>query len=215
MLLEPPMTIWDNIYKNYQNGGEAWATLSEDIHPLFKQFLEYSEFPLKHALDIGCGTGKYLKLLQAGGFKTDGIDSSETAVEMTKKELGNDSDILCADMFGYDIPKGRYDLILSVSTIHHGTKEQVRRLVNKIYEEIADRGKIFITVPDLESGKKWNTFKEHREIAAGTYAPLSGPEKGLPHSFYTREEIQELFSKFNDLRLELDHRGRWVIQAEK
>ncbi len=31
------MTIWDNIYKNYQKGGEAWASLSKKNHPLFKQ----------------------------------------------------------------------------------------------------------------------------------------------------------------------------------
>lgn len=60
------MTIWDKIYKNYQKGGEAWATLSEEIHPLFKQFLSKSNFELKHVLDIGSGTGKYLKILQAG-----------------------------------------------------------------------------------------------------------------------------------------------------
>jgi len=46
------MTIWDNIYINFQKGGEAWATLSEEIHPLFKQFLSQSNFELKYVLDI-------------------------------------------------------------------------------------------------------------------------------------------------------------------
>lgn len=92
------MTTWDTIYKDYQKGGEAWATLSEKIHPLFKQFLNESNFEHKHVLDIGCGAGKYLKFLQAGGFRTDGIDSSETAVEMTQKALGDDSYILCSNM---------------------------------------------------------------------------------------------------------------------
>ena len=209
------MTVWDTIYKNFQNGGEAWASLSEDIHPLFKRFLERSEFTLKHALDIGCGTGKYLKLLQAGGFKTSGLDSSETAVEMARKELGGGTEITCADMFDYDIPQNIYDLILSVSSIHHGTKEQVRGLINKIHEAIAENGKIFVTLPDLESSKKWETFKVHQEIAAGTYLPLSGPEKGLPHSFYSGEEVRELFSFFNNLQLDLDQRGRWIVQAVK
>lgn len=209
------MTIWDNIYKNYQKGGEAWATLSEEIHPLFKQFLSQSNFELKHVLYIGCGTGKYLKILQAGGFKTDGIDSSETAVEMTKKTLGNDSMILCINMFEFDIPKNKYDLVISVSTIHHGTKEQVQNLITGIYEAIAENGKVFITVPDFESSKKWNTFKDHEEIAEGVFAPLSGPEKGLPHSFFTKEEAQKLFSKFRNLQLDIDSHGRWVAQASK
>ncbi|MFH1235451.1 MAG: class I SAM-dependent methyltransferase [Parcubacteria group bacterium] len=209
------MTIWDTINKNYQNGGEAWATLSEEIHPLFKELLSKSNFTLKHALDIGCGTGKYLKLLQAGGFKTDGIDSSEAALEMTKKALGDDSAVFCVNMFDFEIPKNTYDLILSVSTIHHGTKGQVQKLVERIHGALVPGGKIFITVPDIENIKKWNTFKDHAEIADGTVTPLSGPEKGLPHSFYTTEQVQELFSKFTDLQLDLDSHGRWVIQASK
>ena len=106
------MTIWDNIYKKYQKGGEAWSkTLSEEIHPLFKQFLSQSNFKLKHVFDIGCGTGKYLKILQDGGFKTDGIDSSKIAVEMTKKRLVNESIILCVNMFEFEIPKNKVEYL--------------------------------------------------------------------------------------------------------
>jgi SAM-dependent methyltransferase len=209
------MTIWDNIYKDYQKGGEAWATLSEEIHPLFNQFLSQSNFELKHALDIGCGTGKYLKILQAGGFKIDGIDSSETAVEMTKKALGDDSMILCVSMFEFDIPKNQYDLVISISTIHHGTKEQVQNLIDRIYEAIVDNGKIYITVPDFESAIKKGYVTNDQALGDGTYAPKSGPEKGLPHSHYTKEEVQKLFSKFRDVKLELDEIGRWVAQASK
>lgn len=209
------MTIWDNIYKNYQKGGEAWATLSEEIDPLFKKFLFNSNFDQKHILDIGCGTGKYLKFMQAEGFLTDGIDSSETAVEMTIKSLGDDSHIQCVSMFEYDIPKKIYDLVISISTIHHGTKEQVQNLINKIFDAIKENGKIFITVPDFDSSKKWDTFKDHEEIAEGTFAPLSGPEKGLPHSFFTKEEVQKMFSKFKDLKLDLDEIGRWTAMGSK
>lgn len=209
------MTTWDNIYKNYQKGGEAWATLSEEIHPLFKQFLSQSNFELKHVLDIGCGTGKYLKILQAGGFKTDGIDSSKTAVEMTKKSLSDSSRILCVNMFEFEIPKNKYDLIISISTIHHGTKEQVQNLINRIYEAIVENGKIFITVPDFETAVKKGYVTNDQDLGDGTYAPVSGPEKGLPHSHYTKEEAHKLFSKFRDLKLELDEVGRWVARASK
>ena len=209
------MTIWDKIYKDYEKGGEAWATLSEDVHPLFKEFLSKSNFELRHVFDIGCGTGNYLKLLQSLEFKTDGIDSSETSVEMTKKTLKDDSNIILGNMFEYEIPKDKYDLVISVSTIHHGTKEQVQNLINHVYETLAPNGRIFITVPNFESSKKWDTFKDHKEIAPGTYSPLKGPEQGLPHSFYTKEEVQELFSKFSNLKLDLDEIGRWVAQASK
>lgn len=188
---------------------------SDRFYPLFEKFLRQSNFEIKQALDIGCGIGRYLKILQSEGFRTDGIDSSETAVEMTKILLGDDSPILCVDMFGFEIPKDKYDLIISILTIHHGTKNQVQDLIGRIYVAIAERGKIFVTLPDLESSKKWDNFKNHKEVANGTYIPLSGPEKGLSHSFYTEAEIRELFSKFNNLILEMDEEGNWIIQAVK
>lgn len=206
-------TIWDKIYRDYENGGEAWATLSEGIHPLFKKFLAQSKFKLKHVLDIGCGTGKYLKILQAGGFKVEGIDSSKTAVKMAKKLLGNDAAILCRDMFDVELRKNRYDLIISISAIHHGTKKQIKALVDKIYQALATDGKVFITLPDMSSSKRWNTFKKYKEVSEGTFIPLSGPEKGLPHSFYTKEEVKKLFSKFRAVKLKLDSRRRWVVRG--
>jgi len=209
------MTIWDNIYKNYKKGGKAWATLSEEIHPLFRQFLDQSNFELKHVLDIGCGTGKYLKILQSNGFETDGIDSSKTAVDMTKKTLGNNSIILQQSMFDFDIPKNKYDLIISISTIHHGTKKQVQNLIHKLHEAMAKNGKIFITVPDFESASKNNYLKDDKDLGNGTYTPRSGPEEGLPHSYYTKRDAEQLFSKFKDVKLELDTIGRWIIQASK
>ena len=209
------MTIWNNIYNHYFKGGQAWASLSEEIHPQFIQFTHHSIDNLKYALDIGCGTGKYLKLLQTKGVKTAGLDSSKTAVKITRTELGDDSIIYCSNMYDFKIPQNRYDLIISISTIHHGTKTQIQTLINQIHQAIIDQGKIFITLPEKTSSHRWSSFKDHQIIAPGTYTPLSGPEKGLPHSFYTHTEIQQLFSQFKDLHIILDHRGRWVIQATK
>jgi len=209
------MTIWDTIYKNKKKSGDNWIAPSERFYPLFEKFLKQSNFKTKHALDIGCGVGKFLKILQGNGFKTDGIDSSKTAVEMTKKLLGDSSIILCADMFEFEIPKNKYDLIISVLTIHHGTKKQIQNLIDQIHATIKENGKIFITLPDFESNKKWDTFKNHKEIASGTFVPLAGQEKGLPHSFYTKKEIKKLFTKFENLKLNLDGQGDWVVGAEK
>jgi len=41
------MTSWDKIYKDYQSGGEAWATLPEDIGPIFITFLGETNFKLR------------------------------------------------------------------------------------------------------------------------------------------------------------------------
>lgn len=208
------MTIWDNIYKRFSVGGEAWATLSEEIIPQFITFVDETVFEYKSAFDIGCGTGKYMSYLQQKGFVVSGIDSSETAINLTKGGFG-DIDAKCADMFDYQIPDQKYDFIISISTIHHGLKVEVSTLVDKIYYALLPEGKIFITLPDFESNNKLNAFNDQEKLAPETYAPLIGPEKGLAHSFYSESEIKEIFKKFKNVKLDLDEIGRWIITATK
>lgn len=210
------MANWDAIYRDYKKGGEAWASLSDTIMPEFKKFLQESDFECKHVLDIGCGTGYYLAFLYENGFDVDGVDSSPTAVEMTEAVLGKDvGRVKTADMFEMHIDKNTYDLIISIAAIQHGLKNDIQNLIKKIHPALVDGGKAFITFPDFESSKKWNTFKNSKDLGGGTFVPMSGPEEGLPHSFYTKAEIQKLFSEFSDVRLRLDDRGRWIVQASK
>src|SRR3989339_725200 len=187
------MTVWDKIYKKYKKDKQTWATLTEGIHPLFIIFLDNYDFKIKHVLDIGCGTGKYLKFLQKENFITDGIDSSQTAIEMTKKILGNQSKIDQADMFTFKIPPAKYDLIISISTIHHGEKETIKKLINKIYRALVKNGKIFITLPDIATAEQKGYLKNRQEITTGVYVPLSGPEKGYVHSMFNKKEVEDIF----------------------
>lgn len=209
------MTIWDKIYKNYQDWGEARATLKWWLISQFIEFIKKTEFKKKNVLDIGCGNGKYLVYLKSLWFNITGTDSSETAVEMTKKILGNEGNIFCANMYNLDIEPNKFWLIISIQTIHHGGKEEVQKLIDKIYEVLVDEGKIFLTLPDYQSSTYRNTFKDKEEIAPWTYSPLSWPEKWLPHSFFTQAEVQELFKKFKNIVIELDGRGKWIITWTK
>lgn len=211
------MSNWDKIYKDYKKGGEAWASLSDEIMPQFKQFLKNTKLELKHVLDIGCGTGYYLAYLEKNGFKVDGTDSSPTAIEMTKELLGeNTGNVKVTDMFKMRIAKNKFDLVISIAAIQHGFKKDIQNLINKIHAALVKDGKIFITFPDIESAKNWNTFKNNKDLGDGTFSPLSGPEKGLPHSFFTKEELQKLLSKFSNIKLHLEKdRGRWIAHASK
>tara|TARA_Y100000310_G_C20694071_1_gene824220 strand:+ start:4382 stop:5233 length:852 start_codon:yes stop_codon:yes gene_type:complete len=135
--------------------------------------------------------------------------------DFLKKELNNESKILCKNMYKFDIPKDKYDLIMSISALHHGTKKQVKALIDQIYNKIKDDGTAFIIIPSFESSKKWHTFKTSKETEPGTFVPIDGPEKGLPHSFFTKKEIEILFKNFKKLKTKTDIYGRWIIEALK
>lgn len=210
-------TIWDHIYQEYLAGGPAWATLKEDLHPGFLSFMAQTAFPIKVALDIGCGTGKYLKYLQIQGFRTAGLDSSATAIAMARQLLDNQGEYLVADMYEYQYPKSTYDLIISHATLHHGKKRQVSALLDNIYQALIPNGRIFISLPSDASQKNWAMLAQAEVIDDGTCLPVVGPEKGLPHSFYVKEEIEQLFSRYSGLEVVLDNDGseRWIITGEK
>ena len=210
------MTVWDKIYQDYKNGGEEYATLKKGLIPEFLEFINNYNFVSKKVLDIGCGNGKYLVFLKTLGFEVEGIDSSPTATEMTKEALGDSSNILCANIYDYNLPFSCYDLIISIAAIHHGLKKDVSNAINSVYNALVPGGRFFITLPDNEGSSHWTMMINHKEIEPGTRVPLSGPEKDLPHSSFTEDEIRKMFSKFKHLDLQLlSDRGRWIVTGEK
>jgi SAM-dependent methyltransferase len=210
------MTVWDKIYENYQRGGSAWASLKDDLHPSFIEFMEQTDFEIKSALDIGCGEGKYLLFLMKRGFRITGLDSSPTAISMAKEVVEQSGSFIVADMFHYPYLTNTYDLVISHAAIHHGLKTQVVSLVEKIYGLLVGNGKIFISLPSDNSKMKWPTMAGHETLPDGTCIPVQGPEKGLPHSFFSKSEIDGLFrSKYSNLTIKADDHGRWIITGQK
>jgi len=211
-----PTTIWNDIYKSYLAGGKAWASINDELHPDFLSFIKNSTFSQKTALDIGCGTGKYLHHLLNAGFEVTGLDSSEAAIKMTRKLLNDQGRFIVADMYEYEYPDNTYDLIISHCTLHHGNKDKVIALLAKIYQILLPQGKIFISLPSNESKKHWVMMSEHETLDDGTCIPLTGPEKGLPHSFYSQAEVEHLFSPYFDATITLNMcDSRWIITARK
>ena len=209
-------TIWNDIYNDYLMGGKAWASINDELHPEFISFIGNSAFSHKTALDIGCGTGKYLKYLFDAGFNVTGVDSSETAIKMTGELLNGHGRFIVADMYEYEYPINTYDFIISHCTLHHGRKEKVISLLMKIYQALQPDGRVFISLPSNEGKKHWIMMSEHEMLDDGTCIPLSGPEKGLPHSFFSRAEIEQIFASYCNLKITFNEcDSRWIITARK
>jgi SAM-dependent methyltransferase len=67
---------YDLLYrdKDYQGEVDYIASLIRQSHPKAKTLL-----------DIGCGTGKHISLLQAAGYAPTGVDMSETMLQQARK----------------------------------------------------------------------------------------------------------------------------------
>ena len=206
------MPDWDEIFSKR-------GKIFHDPHPDMEKISElFKEKEIKRVLDLGCGTGRHLIFLSKKGFEVYGMDASPKALEMANKWLieENEKAELHLDRMEHKFPYEDkfFDAIISIQVIHHNLMKDIIFTVREI-ERILKKGSIiFITFPVLGTGSKLENW-ELKEIEKGTYIPQKGQEKGLPHHFFTIEEIYQVFSSFNLLENYMDETNHRAILGIK
>jgi cyclopropane fatty-acyl-phospholipid synthase-like methyltransferase len=195
--MERAKTNWDRLFAR---SGRIFNDPHEDMPRLIDLMKRNGT---RTVLDLGCGSGRHLVQLACHGFEVHGVDSSPHAVRLAGEWL--ESRRLRAHVILHDIaaslPYAReyFDAVVSIQVVHHAVSETIGRIVREIERITKPEALIFVTVP-----RSRNQASRFEEIEPGTFVPLDGPEKGLPHHFFTAEELASLFSGFNQLDLHVD-----------
>jgi hypothetical protein len=89
-------------------------------------------------------------------------------------------------------------------------------ILSDIYNALDQGGKFFISLPSDSSKSNWTMMKNHEMLDDGTCIPLTGPESGLPHSFFSEEDINRSFGGYSKCEKIVDAKdGRWIIMGRK
>ena len=77
--------------------------------------------PFQNALEIGCGTGEFTRLLATRARSVVAIDLSSQMIRLAKSQSANCPNIeyLTGDVMGLSLPAEGYDCIVSMATLHH------------------------------------------------------------------------------------------------
>ena len=123
---------WNEKYQDQHCADEPAA--------IVKQYVELAGG--KNALDIAAGNGRNALFLARQGFVVDAVDIADTGLA---RFAGKHPCIqaICADFDNFDIPSGRYDLIVNIKFLN-------RRLFPYIREGLAPGG-VLIFETFLES----------------------------------------------------------------
>ncbi|MDG4858727.1 class I SAM-dependent methyltransferase [Streptomyces sp. T-3] len=70
------------------------------------------------ALDVGCGTGRFARLLAQRGLDTEGVDPDADVVSAAR-EAGGGPRYRQADVREGELPDAHYDFISCVASLHH------------------------------------------------------------------------------------------------
>lgn len=210
------MTYWDEILKRPEYGsGEPYSSVVELVPILERR-------NVKKILDLGCGAGRHLVYLSKCGFEMYGMDISDFGLEEARRRLrqaGLKAELKKSDMTTIPYPDGFFDAVISFWVIYHNALKGMRETVSEVYRVLNKDGLTFLTFQSKRSYK----YRRGKEVEKDTFILEEGPEKGIPHHFSDREEIEELLNDFDILRLDLDEftdetgnlNSHWEVLAEK
>ena len=207
------MSDWDDIFTKR---GKVFTNPHQDMERLTKIFKESG---VQRILDLGCGTGRHLLFFSKKGYEVYGLDKSPKGLEIAKNWL--DEEKLSAKLthqridqrFPYE--NEFFDVVISIQVIHHNLTKKILFSVKEIERVLKTKGFIFITVPFLQAFNLRKDKWKLKKVEKGTYIPQSGPEKGLPHHFFTTAELKRVFSAFELLEIYIDKTNHRAIFGKK
>jgi ubiquinone/menaquinone biosynthesis C-methylase UbiE len=156
---------------------------------------------LRMALDLGCGHGRHLVLLSSMGWRITGVDWSAMALEHAKRKLdamGRYGSLVKADFRNLPYTGPVFHLVVATGSINHGRLADFRRALSEIKRVLYPGGTALISVPTLNNAPLapdgvW--IEEHTLVLS------NGAEMGLPHHFFTEEEIQSCTPQFRNVEI--------------
>jgi SAM-dependent methyltransferase len=99
-------------------------------------------------LELGCGRGEFLELLEAAGTAAQGVDSDEGMVE---KARADGLDVLLGDAVEHlhaDPPPGPFGGVFCAHLVEHLGPEQVTRLLAGVRRALAPGGRLVVVTPN-------------------------------------------------------------------
>jgi cyclopropane fatty-acyl-phospholipid synthase-like methyltransferase len=205
------MPEWEDIF-------EEQGRVFTEPHQAMEQVVQvFRERHVKRVLDIGCGSGRHLVYFSKRGFETFGFDVSQSALSLAHEWLKEEN--LQATIIIHRMEKrfpyqdSFFDAVISTQVIHHNRMREIHFTVGEILRVLRSGGVLFVTFPILsevpsEGDKGWKL----EQIEPGTYIPHHGPEAGIPHHYFTEEEIHKVFGGFDIQSIAIDEtRHRCVL----
>ncbi len=137
------------------------------------QILErFNKSKKTNLLEIGSAAGFFLDEAKKIGYKTKGIEISESEVNYSREQLGLDAESISFLDYNTD---AKFDCITAFFVIEHFPDQE--KVLTKIFSLLNEGGFIFLALPSIygptfsTNSDEW--FKTHPEDHFADYSPLS------------------------------------------
>lgn len=158
------------------------------IWPEMELFLPVIK-PGGHLIDIGCGNGRLLRMLQEKQCTYVGIDQSAELIKEAQRQWPNYA-FEVADMSTYHYGRDRFDTACLIASLHHlATNDEQQKTLERIFTALKSGGYLCITV--------WNMWQSRyrkyvlKEPYHHSYIPYQDGMKTAQRFYYafTKTEL--------------------------
>ncbi len=155
--------------KTYYEDELALRTLAKKRLQVLERFNQPRKTDL---LEIGSAAGFFLDEAKKLGYKTKGIEISESEVKYSREQLGLDA--LSISFLDYQT-ESKFDCIAAFFVLEHFPDQE--KVLSKIFSLLKEGGFVFLALPSiygptfLTSPDEW--FKTHPDDHFADYSPLS------------------------------------------
>ena len=180
----------DEIYRNVPLEEIPWNI--ETAPDALVELVESGRVKPCKTIDLGCGTGNYAIYLASMGFDVTGIDMSQTAIEIARKNAekkGVKCNFYTADLLGdlHEIEE-TFDFAYDWELLHHIFPENRENYVENVYRILSPMGK-YLSVCFSEKNPQFGGLGKYRETPLGTVLYFS-----------SEEELRCLFEPYFDIK---------------
>lgn len=197
---------------------DTYAREFSDCRPFFWRELE----PLrKYAregqsiLDVGCGNGRLLNLIEGKRVNYTGVDSSKTLIELAQRYRGHKGKFLHVNALHLPFPDTIFDTTFAIAVLHHVPSKEFRtRFMIEAYRTLKPRGTLVLTVWNIW---QWRFFLVHLKHILKKLSGTSGLDFGdtiLSFGQMKRQRYVHAFTK-KSLRRLLEKNGFSVSSIEE
>jgi ubiquinone/menaquinone biosynthesis C-methylase UbiE len=213
------LKAWNNHYTRTKS---VLTYPDENLVRMLKAYLDgktRNEIESLVSIDLGCGTGRHLKLLNESGIQNIiGLDASMNALK------------ICKELYSFQLVQttnnslpfrdSYFDIAISWGSLHYCTKDLLADQITEIRRVMKKGGRLFGTLRS-----EMDTYlKKGRHLGNDTWITDLDDIKNSVASFYNENELKsalDVFSKFEygiiertiigDSRKRISH---WIFRAE-
>lgn len=175
--------FWETAFKERH---EMWGLKPAPSAIITKDF--FLQNSIKDILLPGAGYGRNAQIFHENGIKVTGIEISETAIEMAKKNYGDNKTIYHGSVSDMPFDDHLYDGVFCYALIHLLDSDDRVKLIRDCYNQLTEGGiMVFVAIS-----------KEAPMYGKGVYIEKDRYENsgGAKIYFYDRESIQSEFGAF-------------------